>query len=69
VYRTNVVMVAVTTGILFLLLTCTQFWVWGILRIWSTCALTIYDVVRDCQQFEKHWCRAVVFNRGYTKTP
>jgi hypothetical protein len=36
-YVKNVVMVALTRDIMFLLLTCTHFWVGGILRRWSAC--------------------------------
>jgi len=41
-------MVTLTTGIMFLLFTCMHFWVWGILRKWSACAPTAYEVVRVC---------------------
>jgi hypothetical protein len=34
-----------------------HFWVWGILRRWSACAPTAYEVVRDCWIFEKHCSR------------
>jgi hypothetical protein len=36
-YIKNVVMITLTTGIMFLLFTCIRFWVWGILRRWSAC--------------------------------
>jgi hypothetical protein len=38
VYRNSVVMLTWTTGIMFLLFTCTPFGVWGILRRWSAIA-------------------------------
>jgi hypothetical protein len=50
----NVVVVTLTTGIMFLLFTCMHIWVWVILRRWSACAPIAYEVVRDCQKFEKH---------------
>jgi hypothetical protein len=53
VYK-NVVMVILTAGIMFLLFTCMHFWVLGILRRWSACAPTAYEVVRDCRKFDKH---------------
>jgi hypothetical protein len=37
VYIRNVAMVTLTTGIMFLLFTCTHFWVRGMLRRWSAC--------------------------------
>jgi hypothetical protein len=40
VYR-NVVMVTLTTGLMFLLFTCIHPWVWGILRRWSAFAPTV----------------------------
>jgi hypothetical protein len=53
-YIKNVVMITLTTGVV-LQFTCTKFWVQGILRRWSSCALTAYEVARDCRKFEKHW--------------
>jgi hypothetical protein len=55
-YRRNVVMVTLTTG-MFLLFTCMHIWVWRILRRWFVCAPTAYEVVRDCRKFEKHLFR------------
>jgi hypothetical protein len=43
-YRKNVIMATFTTGIMFLLLTCMHFRVWGILRRWVTCAPTADEV-------------------------
>jgi len=54
VYRNNVVMVTLTTAVMFLLFTCMHFWVLGILWWWVTCVPTSYEVVRDCQKLEKH---------------
>jgi hypothetical protein len=48
-------MVTITAGIMFFLLTCIYFPVWGILRLWSAFAKTAYEVVRGCINFEKHW--------------
>jgi hypothetical protein len=45
-------MITLTTGIIFLLFTCMHFWVWGILRRWSVCDASAYEVVRDCRMFE-----------------
>jgi hypothetical protein len=44
----NVVMVTLTTGIVFLLLTSMHFKKQGTLRRWSASAPTAYEVVRDC---------------------
>jgi hypothetical protein len=49
----NVVTVILTTGIMFLLFTCMYFWVCCILRWLSACAPTAYEVVHDCEKFEK----------------
>jgi hypothetical protein len=54
VNKKNVLMVTLTTGIMFLLFTCVHFWVWGIVWRWSAWAPTAYEVVRDCRKFEKH---------------
>jgi hypothetical protein len=54
VYIKNVVMVTLTTGIMFLLFTCMHFWVWGILRMWFALVPTAYKVGHDCRKFEKH---------------
>jgi hypothetical protein len=48
-------MVNLTTSIMFLLHTCMHFLVWGILGRWSAYAPSAYEVVSDCQKFEKHW--------------
>jgi len=45
-------MVTLTSGIMFLLFTCMHFWVWKILLMWSVCAPTAFEVVRDCRMFE-----------------
>jgi hypothetical protein len=37
-------MVPLTTGIMFLLFTCMHFWVWGVIRRWSACVPTAYEV-------------------------
>jgi hypothetical protein len=58
-YRKNVDMVNLTTGIMFLLFTCMHFWVREILRRWFASAPTAYEVVRDCSKFEKHWAITV----------
>jgi hypothetical protein len=47
-------MVTLTTGVVFLLFTCMHIWAWRILLRWSACALTAYEVVRDCRKLEKH---------------
>jgi hypothetical protein len=61
VYTKNVVMVTLTTGIMFLIFTCMNFWVgWGILRRWSTCAQTTYEVVCDCRKFQKHLVQSLI---------
>jgi hypothetical protein len=52
--RRNVLMVTLTTSIMFLLFTCMHFWLWEILRRRSTCPPTAYEVARDCRKFEKH---------------
>jgi hypothetical protein len=56
-YRNNMVMVTLTTGIMFLLLTCMHFLVWGILRMWYTCAPTACEVVHYCLKpwSANHW--------------
>jgi hypothetical protein len=54
VFGINVVMATLTTGIMFPLFTCMHFWVWGILRSFSACALTTYEAVHGCQTFQKH---------------
>jgi hypothetical protein len=59
VYRKNVVIVTLSTSIMFLLFICMRFWVWGVLRRWFACAPTAYEVVRDCWTFEKHCIRPV----------
>jgi hypothetical protein len=53
VYRKNMVMVTLTTG-MFIPFTCMHFWVWGFLLRWSACAPTAYEVGHDCLRFEKH---------------
>jgi hypothetical protein len=50
-------MVTLTTGIIFTLFTCMQFWERGMLLRWFACAPTAYEVVRDCLNFEEHRCR------------
>jgi hypothetical protein len=57
VYWKDVVMVTLTTTIMFLPFTCMQFWVLGILRRWSSCVLTANEVVCDWLKFEKHCAR------------
>jgi hypothetical protein len=47
-------MVTLTTGVMFLLLTCMHFCVWATLRKWSTYAPTAYEVVRDCRNTALH---------------
>jgi hypothetical protein len=47
-------MVTLTANIMFLQLTSIHLWVCGILRRWSPCAPTVYEVVRDCRKFEEH---------------
>jgi hypothetical protein len=68
VYRKNVVMVTLTTGIMLLLFTCLHFCVWGILRK-SACVPTAYEVVRGCWKFEKHcvklWENMQFWNYSY----
>jgi hypothetical protein len=59
VYSKNVVIVTLSTSIMFLILICMYFWVWGVLRRWFACAPTAYEVVRDCRTFEKHCIRPV----------
>jgi hypothetical protein len=64
--------------IMFFLFTCLHFWVWGILWKWSACALTIYDVVHDCQKFKKHCFQGrqripictsiIIFTQGHRKS-
>jgi hypothetical protein len=54
-------MVTLTTCIMFLLFTCTQVWVWGILLSWPACASTACEVVRDSRKFEKRWLRQSMF--------
>jgi hypothetical protein len=49
-------MVILTIGTMFIHFTCMHFWDWGILR-WSACETTSYEVVRDCQKFEKDCIR------------
>jgi len=49
-------MVTLSTHAIFILFTYMQFWVWGILWMWSVCAPTAYEVVHDCRNFEKQWC-------------
>jgi hypothetical protein len=56
-------MVTLTTCTMFLLLTCMYFWVWEILRKWSECASTAYEVVRDCRKPEKHCYRVIKSKR------
>jgi hypothetical protein len=60
VYRKNVVMVSLTTSIMFLLFSWMHCWVWGILRRWSACAPTIYELVCNCQKFGKHCSRGYI---------
>jgi hypothetical protein len=57
VYRKNVVMVTLTTGIKFPVFPCIHFWIQGILKRWHPCPSTAYEVVSDCRKFEKHWVR------------
>jgi hypothetical protein len=47
-------MATLTAGTVFLVFTFMHFWVREILRRWSACAPTGYEVVRDCRKFEKH---------------
>jgi hypothetical protein len=58
-------MVTLTTGIIFFPFTCMHFWVWGILRMWSGCAPTAYEVVHDCRNVEKHCCRGIAIVRTF----
>jgi hypothetical protein len=60
VYRKNVGMVTLATSIMFILLTCMQFWIRGILWWWSARAPTAYEVVHNCRKFEKHWSRLIM---------
>jgi hypothetical protein len=57
-------MATLTTGIMFLIFTCMLFWVWEILRRWSACAPTAYEVVHDCRKFEEH-CRKIYMTKLY----
>jgi hypothetical protein len=65
----NTIMATLTTGIRFLLFTSMHFWASAILRRWSVRSLATDEVARDCRKFETQWSIAVVFNRGYAKTP
>jgi hypothetical protein len=47
-------MVTLTTGVMFLLFTCVQFWTWGILRRWSTYAPTACMWSAIAESFEEH---------------
>jgi hypothetical protein len=67
-YGKDVVMVTLATGIMFLILICMHFWVWGILRRWSVCAPTAYGVVRDCRRFEKHCSNGTTSKLNFMKT-
>jgi hypothetical protein len=62
VYRKNVVMVTLTSGVIHPLFTCMHFWVRGILRKWSACAPTAYEVIRDCLTFEKNCSRTTSYS-------
>jgi hypothetical protein len=53
VYRKNVVVTTLTTSIMSVLFTCMHFWVWEILRRWTACVLITYEVVCECQKFQK----------------
>jgi hypothetical protein len=48
----NVVVVTVTSGIMFLLFTCMHF---GGVGRWPACAPTVCKVVHDCRKFEEHY--------------
>jgi hypothetical protein len=49
-YRKVMVIITLATGVMFPV-TCMHVCVWEILRRWSTCAVTTYEVVRDCRMF------------------
>jgi hypothetical protein len=68
VYRENVVMVTLTTGIMLLLVTRMYIWMCEILRRWSSCAPISYVVVRDCRKFERQWVREWTQYRNNTLT-
>jgi hypothetical protein len=50
-----VVLLTLTTRIMFLLFTCKHFRV----EKFYEGELTVYEVVRDCRKFEKHWSRGM----------
>jgi hypothetical protein len=54
-------MVTLTTGIMFLLLTCIHFCVWGKLRRLSTWAQTACEVGSCWRKFERYWCKKCSF--------
>jgi hypothetical protein len=60
-------MVTLTTGITFLLFTCMNLWVWEILRRWSTCAPTAYEVFLDYRKFEKHCFKGLKYDVSVTR--
>jgi hypothetical protein len=55
VYRRNVVVVTLTTGIKFLLFTCIHLWMLEILWGWSACADRLWSGPR----LQKYFCRCV----------
>jgi hypothetical protein len=57
VYTKSVVMVTLITGVMFLLTTCMH---WNFTKVVRVLAFRA-EVVRDCGNFEKHWCSLSVF--------
>jgi hypothetical protein len=53
-------MVTLTSGIMFVF-TYMHFWAWGILRRWSVCAPTAYEVVPACRKLDKHRIRKQIY--------
>jgi hypothetical protein len=51
-------MVTSANGIMFFIFTCMHIWVWGILRRWTACAPTAFEVVRNIRKFEEHCFKA-----------
>jgi hypothetical protein len=60
----DVCMVTLTTSVMFLLFTCMHLWLEKILQTWSACAPTAYEVVLDCQKFEKNWYRYISLKKN-----
>jgi hypothetical protein len=63
VCRKSMVMVTLTTVIMFILFTCMHFWVWGILWRLFARAMTAYEVVSDCRKLEKHCLHQKIWQR------